>query len=82
VLTRRTVAAGFLFMPAIIRARSDEAVRLRCSLDTAPAHGRNVSIGDYLKKLEVASNQRIKPELFASGQLFADLNVIKALLQG
>jgi TRAP-type transport system periplasmic protein len=73
-------AAGVLALPAVVRA--DEPIRLRCSLDTAPTHGRNVAVGDYLKKLEAASNGRIKPELFASGQLFADLNVTKALLQG
>jgi C4-dicarboxylate-binding protein DctP len=82
VLTRRAVTAGILSLPAISRVRADEPIRLRCSLDTAPTHGRNISVGDYLKKLEAASNGRIKTELFASGQLFADLNVSKALLQG
>ncbi|MDR3528956.1 MAG: TRAP transporter substrate-binding protein DctP [Rhodopila sp.] len=82
LLARRTVAASLLALPAIHRARADEPIRLRCSLDTAPTHGRNISIGDYLKKLEAASDGRIRPELFASGQLFADLNVTKALLQG
>ena len=79
-LTRRLFTAGLLAAPAI--ARAQEPIRLRCSLDTAPTHGRNVAIGDYLKKLEAASDGRIKPEIFASGQLFADLNVTKALLQG
>jgi TRAP-type C4-dicarboxylate transport system substrate-binding protein len=82
LLTRRAVATSLLAMPAIGRARADDPIRLRCSLDTAPTHGRNVSMADYFKKLEAASNGRIKPELFASGQLFADLNVSKALLQG
>lgn len=81
-LTRRAVTAGLLALPAIHRARADEPIRLRCSLDTAPSHGRNVAIGDYLKKVEAASDGRIKGEVFASGQLFADLNVTKALLQG
>jgi TRAP-type C4-dicarboxylate transport system substrate-binding protein len=81
LLTRRIVAAGLLALPAI-HARADEPIRLRCSVDTAPSHGRNVSIGDFLKKLEAASDGRLKTELFASGQLFADLNVTKALIQG
>jgi C4-dicarboxylate-binding protein DctP len=81
-LSRRAVTAGLLFLPAIHRAHAAEPIRLRCSLDTSPTHGRNVSIGDYLQKLEAASNGRIKTELFASGQLFADLNVSKALIQG
>ncbi len=80
--TRRAVAAGLLTLPAIRRIRADEPIRLRCSLDTSPTHGRNLAIGDYLQKLETASNGRIHPELFASGQLFADLNVTKALIQG
>jgi TRAP-type C4-dicarboxylate transport system substrate-binding protein len=81
-LSRRAVTGGLLCLPAISRAHAADAIRLRCSLDTSPTHGRNVSIGDYLKKLEAASNGRIQTELFASGQLFADLNVSKALIQG
>lgn len=81
-LTRRTVTAGLLALPSLRRAHAADTIRLRCSLDTAPSHGRNISIGDYLTKLEAASNGRIKTELFASGQLFADLNVTKALIQG
>jgi TRAP-type C4-dicarboxylate transport system substrate-binding protein len=81
-ITRRTLAASLLAMPAISRTRADEPIRLRCSLDTAPTHSRNIAIGDYLKKLEAASNGRLRTELFASGQLFADLNVTKALIQG
>ena len=68
-LTRRLFTAGLLAAPAI--ARAQEPIRLRCSLDTAPTHGRNVAIGDYLKKLEAASDGRIKPEIFASGQRLA-----------
>ena len=81
-LTRRAAAAGLLALPTLRRSCADEPIRLRCSLDTSPSHGRNISIGDYLKKLEAASNGRIQPELFASGQLFSDLNVSKALFQG
>jgi C4-dicarboxylate-binding protein DctP len=80
-LTRRALSAGLLTLPAI-HVRADEPIRLRCSLDTAPSHGRNVAISDYLTKLETASGGRLKPELFQSGQLFADLNVTKALIQG
>lgn len=69
-------------MPAISRVHADEPIRLRCSLDTAPSHGRNISINDYLNKVADASKGRLKPEIFASGQLFADLNVTKALVQG
>jgi len=78
-ITRRTVL-GALAAPAIVRAA--EPVRLRCSLDTAPAHGRNVAIADYLGKLEDSAGGRIKTELFQSGALFADLDVGKALVQG
>ena len=83
-VTRRGLAAGaagLLALPAIA-SRAAEPIRLRCSLDTAPSHGRNVSIADYLKKVEQASGGRIKPELFQSGQLFPDLKVGKALIAG
>jgi C4-dicarboxylate-binding protein DctP len=63
-------------------ARGEEALKIRCSLDTAPSHVRNISIADYLKKVETATGGKITSEIFPSGQLFADLNVAKALLQG
>lgn len=85
-LTRRVfgrAALGALAAPAILRsARADAPLRLRCSLYTAPSHPRNQGVADYLKKVEAASGGKISTELFASGQLFADLNVSKALLQG
>jgi C4-dicarboxylate-binding protein DctP len=77
------VSAAALAAPALIRpARADEPLRLRCSLDTAPSHLRNVSMKDYLGKVESASNGKIKTELFESGQLYPDLEVGKALIQG
>jgi len=63
-------------------ARAQTPLRLRCSLDTAPSHLRNVSIADFLAKLEKTSGGRIKTELFQSGALFPDLAVSKALVQG
>ena len=69
--------------PALIRsARADEPLRLRLSLDTAPSHLRNVSMKDYLGKVEAAAGGKIKTEIFESGQLYPDLEVGKALIQG
>lgn len=82
-LTRRSVAGAMLTAPFILRhARAAEPLLLRCSLDTAPTHGHNVSISDYLQKLEKASNGAITTKLFPSGQLYPDLNVAKALVEG
>ena len=77
-------AAAALASPAIgiRRAAADEPVVLRCSLETVPAHSRNVTMRDYLGKVEAASHGRIKPQLFESGQLFPDLRVGTAMLQG
>jgi C4-dicarboxylate-binding protein DctP len=69
--------------PAIRRqALADEPLLLRCSLETVPSHARNASIRDYLTRVEQASGGKIKTQLFESGQLFPDLQVGKALLQG
>jgi len=73
-------ATATLVSPAILRAA--EPIKIRCSLDTAPSHPRNVAMVDYFEKLGKASNGEIQGEVFHSGQLFADLNVSKALLQG
>jgi len=81
-LSRRHFAIGTAAVFAIGRARAAEPIRLRCSLDTAPTHNRNLSMGDYLKKLETASDGRVKTEIFAAGALFSDVNVTKALVQG
>jgi C4-dicarboxylate-binding protein DctP len=74
------VAAASLAAPSVLRAA--EPLKFRWSLDTAPSHPRNVAVVDYVAKLEKASNGELKGEVFHSGQLFADLNVSKALLQG
>jgi len=69
--------------PALRRqALADEPLLLRCSLETVPSHARNASIRDYLTRVEQATGGKIKAQLFESGQLFPDLQVGKALLQG
>ncbi len=55
---------------------------MRVSVDTAPGHGRTLSIADFLKKLEAASQGEIAPQLYDSGQLVPDRDVIKALVLG
>jgi C4-dicarboxylate-binding protein DctP len=82
-MTRRLFTGASIGTFAVLRhPLGEEALKIRCSLDTAPSHVRNVSIVDYLGKLQAASGGRITSEVFHSGQLFADLNVGKALLQG
>ena len=80
-LTRASVLTLGSF--AILRhARGDAPIELRCSLDTAPSHPRNVAFRDYLSKIEAASGGQLKTKLFESGSLFPDLQVVKALVQG
>jgi TRAP-type C4-dicarboxylate transport system substrate-binding protein len=68
---------------AILRhARGDAPIELRCSLDTAPSHPRNVAFREFLGKVEQGSGGQIKTKLFESGALFPDLQVLKALVQG
>ncbi len=85
-LSRRALgrsAAAVVGTFGILRhARGDETFKIRCSMDTAPSHVRNVSVVDFLTKLEAKTGGKITSEVFHSGQLYADLNVAKALLQG
>lgn len=81
-LSRRAAVAGLSSFAILRHARADEPLKLRCSLDTAPSHVRNISVVDYLKQVEAASDGKITSEVFHSGQLYADINVGKALLQG
>jgi TRAP-type C4-dicarboxylate transport system substrate-binding protein len=78
---RATVAAlaGF----AILRhARGEAPIELRCSLDTAPSHPRNVAFRAFLAAFEAASGGQVKTRLFESGSLYPDLRVATAMMQG
>jgi C4-dicarboxylate-binding protein DctP len=84
-LSRRRVVASAMAMlaaPALRKAAAEEPMLLRCSLETVPTHTRNAIIRDYLAKIEAAAGGRVKTQLFESGQLFPDLQIGKALLQG
>jgi C4-dicarboxylate-binding protein DctP len=84
-LSRRAFVASAvstLAAPAIRGAAADEPLLLRCSLETAPAHTRNAVVRDFLAGVEKAGSGRIRTQLFESGQLFPDLQVGKALVQG
>jgi C4-dicarboxylate-binding protein DctP len=81
-LTRRAFAGAALTAPFIGRADAAAPIDLRCSLDTAPSHPRNIAYRDFLAKIEAASDGQVKTRLFESGALFPDLQVVKALVQG
>ena len=84
-LSRRSLvaaAAATVAAPMLGRARADEPLLLRCSLDSVPTHTRNATVRDFLAKVEAAAGGRVKTQLFESGQLFPDLQTTKALLLG
>ncbi|WP_158926639.1 TRAP transporter substrate-binding protein DctP [Acidisphaera sp. S103] len=78
---RRILLGSALAAPFIRTARANP-IQMRVSVDTTSTHGRTRSIADFLKKLEAASQGEIAPKLFDSGQLFADRDVIKAMVLG
>lgn len=77
--TRRLLLGTALAAP-FIRTAHAAPIKLRVSLDTSPTHGRTISIRDFLKKLEAASQGQVTTQLFDSGQLYADRDVIKGLV--
>ena len=83
---RRFIASAIATVAAAPAVRTGAAAYvplvLRCSLETPPSHTRNAIIRDYLRKIESAAGGQINTLLFESGQLFPDLQVGKALLQG
>lgn len=78
---RRIVVGSALAAPFVRTARADP-IGMRVSVDTGPNHGRTLSIADFLRKLKAASQGEIAPQLFDSGALFADQDVIKGLVLG
>ena len=73
---------GALLVASATCAKAEDTFKLRASVDTSATHGRTLSVGDYLKKLQDRSGGRIQTELFHSGQLFRDRDVVKGLRQG
>ncbi len=86
MITRRGFAVGIaaaaISSPFVQSARGSDAQRLRCSLDSPLHHARTRAITDFFQSLEMRSEGRIKGEVFHSGQLFSDADVVKALVQG
>jgi TRAP-type C4-dicarboxylate transport system substrate-binding protein len=83
--SRRAFVAGataMLAAPALRTRAAADQLWLRCSIETPPTHTRNAIVRDYLRGIEQSTDGRIKTQLFESGQLFPDLQVGKALLQG
>src|SRR5262245_37627398 len=85
-VSRRTFissAAAIASVPAFCtRPAAADTLVLRCSPHTVPTHARNAAVRDFLDKIEEAARGRIKIQLYESGQLFPDLQVGKAILQG
>jgi TRAP-type C4-dicarboxylate transport system substrate-binding protein len=77
-------AAAIVAAPAVCTRASaaEEPLLVRCSLETVPSHARNAAIRDYLARIETSARGKIRTQLYESGQLFPDLQVGKALLQG
>lgn len=80
--TLSIAAALALGLVALAPSGARAQLTLKASLDTSATHMRTISIGDYLQKLQAASNGAIKTELFHSGQLHKDVDVPKALREG
>jgi C4-dicarboxylate-binding protein DctP len=81
----RKIALAVLAFFAVLTtygASAEDKFKLRASVDTSMTHGRTIALTDYLKKLHDRSGGRIETELFHSGQLFRDRDVLKALRQG
>jgi TRAP-type C4-dicarboxylate transport system substrate-binding protein len=78
----RRVFLGSALAAPFIRSARAAPVTMRVSVDTAPRHGRTLAIADFLRKLEAASQGEIAPRLFAGGRLYADGDVIRALVLG
>jgi TRAP-type C4-dicarboxylate transport system substrate-binding protein len=86
-MSRRTFmssAAAIVAAPAVCTraAAAEEPLLVRCSLETVPSHARNAAVRDYLGRIEASAGGKIRTQLYESGQLFPDLQVGKALLQG
>ena len=81
---RRVAAVVIMSLACILsgHASAEAQFKLRASVDTSATHARTLATADYLKKLQEKSGGRIETELFHSGQLFRDRDVMKGVRQG
>lgn len=79
---RTLVAIVVMLTMSVNPVWAQATYKLRASVDTSPSHARTIVVADYLKKLQEQSGGRLQTELFSSGQLFRDRDVVKALRQG
>ncbi len=59
-----------------------EPLEMRISLDTPPAHARNVAMQNFVKVLNERADGLLEAKVYGSAQLFKDRDVAKALRQG
>ncbi len=81
---RRVIAVAIMVIAVFVGGNTcaQAQFKLRASLDTSPTHARTIAVAHYLKRLQERSGDRIQTELFSSGQLFRDRDVVKGLRQG
>lgn len=79
ILWAACAAVALLCAPT---ARAEAQFKMRASVDTSLGHARTQAVADYLKQVQERSGGRIETELFHSGQLYRDRDVVKALRQG
>jgi C4-dicarboxylate-binding protein DctP len=80
--TRRSFVAAALATPAVLRqARAEPEFRLRCSVETGPLDALTSVANDFLAKVEASASGRLRAEVFHSGILFSDQDVVKAVMQ-
>ena len=79
ILWAACAAVALLCAPT---AWAEAQFKMRASVDTSLGHARTQAVADYLKQVQERSGGRIETELFHSGQLYRDRDVVKALRQG
>ncbi len=84
-MLKKSLSTTLLFLCASLLAVSSayaKPIKMRISLDTAPAHVRNKSLAQFAELLTERSKGQLDIKIFSSAQLFRDRDVLKALRQG
>lgn len=59
-----------------------EPIRMRISVDSPAGHIKTIVMGEYVAAIKAKAGDKLRIELFHSGQLFNDRDVSKAIRQG
>ena len=73
------MALTMIFALTAVSASADDAIVLKIGVSTADTDPRNIAANDFAKEIEEKTNGAVKAEVYPSGQLGGDGQLVESL---